>query len=66
MKKTIKIEGMMCTHCQGRVKKALESLGLKADVSFETGLAIVEGAETGDAALKEAVEKEGYTVVSIA
>ena len=65
MKKTIKIEGMMCTHCQSRVQKALESLGLKADVSFQTGLAVVEG-NAADTAIREAIEKEGYTVVSIA
>ncbi len=65
MKKTITIEGMMCTHCQGRVQKALEGLGLKAEVSFETGLALVEG-DAADTAIREAIEKEGYTVVCIA
>ncbi len=65
MKKTITIEGMMCIHCQGRVQKALEALGLKADVSFQTGLAVVEG-NAADTAIREAIEKEGYTVVSIA
>ena len=64
MKKTIKIEGMMCTHCQSRVQKALESLGLKADVSFQTGLAVVEG-NAADTAIREAIEKEGYTVVCV-
>ena len=65
MKKTITIEGMMCIHCQGRVQKALEALGLKADVSFQTGLAVVEG-NAADTVIREAIEKEGYTVVSIA
>ena len=67
MKKTMTIEGMMCVHCQARVKKALEATGVKADVSFETGLAILEGAEAvSDEQLKAALEAEGYTVVKIA
>ena len=65
--KTMTIEGMMCVHCQARVKKALEATGVRADVSFETGLAKLEGAENvSDETLKAAVEAEGYTVVSIA
>ncbi len=66
MTKTLKIEGMMCTHCSGRVKKVLEALDgvLSADVSHETGTAVVEmTAEVADELLKKTVEDQGYTVV---
>ncbi len=68
MIKTLKIEGMMCPHCSGRVKKVLEALDCveAADVSHETGLAIVTLAgKAEDAELKSTVENQGYTVISI-
>ena len=68
MKKTLKIEGMMCPHCSGRVKKVLEALEAVeiAEVSHETGLAVVTlCAKIEDAALKSTVEEQGYKVLSI-
>lgn len=68
MEKTIIIEGMMCGHCSGHIKKALEAVnGVEsADVSHETGLAKVRlGADVSNDTLRSAVEAEGYTVVSI-
>lgn len=69
MQKTMKIEGMMCPHCEAAVKKALEALeGVEAaEVSHEAGTAIVSmSAEVADAALKEAVEAKDYKVLGIA
>jgi Cu2+-exporting ATPase len=68
MKKTLKIEGMMCPHCSGRVKKVLEALEAVelAEVSHETGLAVVTlGKSIDDATLKSTVEDQGYKVLSI-
>ena len=68
MKKTMKIEGMMCGHCEGTVKKALEALpGVDtAIVSHETGTAEVSlSAEVADEVLKKAVEAKDYTVLAI-
>jgi len=67
MKKTMKIEGMMCGHCTGRVEKVLNALeGVKAEVSLEDKAAYltIDG-EVEDALLKKTVEDEGYQVVSI-
>ena len=65
MEKTIKIEGMMCAHCSGRVEKALNSLpGVTAAVDLEAGAATVRG-EASDEELTRAVTEAGYTVVSI-
>ncbi len=68
MEKTMKIEGMMCGHCEAAVKKALEAVeGVQqAAVSHETGTAVVtlEGA-VSDEALKTAVEEKDYKVLSI-
>ena len=69
MQKTMKIEGMMCPHCEAAVKKALEALeGVEAvEVSHEAGTAIVSmSTEVADAALKEAVEAKDYKVLGIA
>lgn len=66
MEKTLKIEGMMCMHCAGRVKKALEALdGVEsAEVSHEAGCAKLHLAHDVDAAvLSKAVEEAGYKVV---
>lgn len=68
MEKTLKIEGMMCGHCEARVKKALEELpGVSsAIVSHENGTAIVtSNGEISDAAFKSAVEAHDYKVTSI-
>ena len=69
MKKTISIEGMMCTHCEATVKKALEALPEVAEavVSHTAGTAVVTlSAPVDDAALKAAVEAKDYTVTGIA
>ena len=68
MKKTLKVEGMMCGHCEARVKKALEALPevTEAVVSHETGTAIVTlNADLADDVLKKAVEDQDYPVTSI-
>ncbi len=68
MTKIMKIEGMMCPHCEAHVKKALEELSAVelAEVSHENGTAIVTlKAETDDLVLKNAVEAQGYTVTEI-
>ena len=68
MKKTLHIEGMMCCHCEARVKKALEALPAvdEAVVSHEAGTAIVTlNAEVSDADLKKAVEDQDYKVIGI-
>ena len=68
MKKTMKIEGMMCGHCEARVKKTLEALDAvaEADVSHENGTAVVTlNSEVADDVLKNAVEEQDYKVLSI-
>ena len=68
MTKTLNIEGMMCGHCEARVKKALEALaGVEsAEVSHEKGTAVVSmSADVADDTLKEAVEAQDYKVDSI-
>ena len=65
MNKTMKIEGMMCAHCQAHVEKALNALpGVTATVDLAAKTATVTG-QAEDAALKAAVEEAGYQVVSI-
>jgi Cu2+-exporting ATPase len=69
MKKTMKIEGMMCGHCEASVKKALEALPQvdEAVVSHESGTAVVTlNGEAADDVLKQAVEAKDYKVISIA
>lgn len=66
MEKTMKIEGMMCGHCEARVKKCLEELAgvSEAKVSHTDGTAVVMlSAEVSDDVLKQAVEAQGYTVL---
>lgn len=68
MNKTMKIEGMMCGHCEARVKKALESLSevTEAVVSHTTGTAEVRlQSEVADSVLKQAVEAQDYKVLEI-
>lgn len=69
MTKTMKIEGMMCGHCEARVKKVLEALDgvSQAEVSHEAGTAVVTmSQDVADDVLKKAVEDQDYKVVSIA
>ncbi len=65
MKKTMKIEGMMCPHCEARVKKVLEAIDgvASAEVSHKKGIAILTlSKEVEDSVLKKAVEDAGYPV----
>lgn len=68
MTKTMKIDGMMCSHCEGRVKQSLEGLAQvsQAEVSHEKGTAVVTlTAEVSNDVLKKTVEDQGYNVISI-
>ena len=68
MKKTLHVEGMMCCHCEARVKKALEALPEvhEAVVSHETGTAVVTlNADVANETLKKAVEDQDYKVTGI-
>ncbi len=68
MEKTMKIEGMMCGHCEARVKKALETLPqvAEAQVSHEKGTAVVKlNAEVSNEELTRAVEEQDYKVTSV-
>ena len=68
MKKTLKIEGMMCSHCEMHTKKALEALDgvAKAQHTHENGTAVVTlEKEVSDDTLKQAVTEQGYQVITI-
>ena len=68
MTKTMKIEGMMCGHCEAAVKKALEAIPTvsEANVSHEAGTAVVTlSSDTPDDVLRKAVEDKDYKVISI-
>ena len=68
MKKTLKIEGMMCGHCEGRVRESLEALEAveKADVSHKKGKAVVSlKTDVSDDVLRNTVEAQGYMVTGI-
>ena len=68
MEKTLKIEGMMCGHCEARVQKCLEALPEveSADVSHEAGTAVVTlNADLADSILKKTEENQDYKVLSI-
>lgn len=68
MKKTMKIEGMMCCHCEATVKKALEALDgvISAEVSHENGTAVLElSGDVSDDLLKKTVENKDYKVTGI-
>ena len=68
MEKTMKIEGMMCGHCEARVKKTLEALPqvTEAQVSHEKGTAVVKlNAEVSNEELTKAVEEQDYKVISV-
>ena len=65
MEKTMKIEGMMCTHCSGRVEKVLNALeGVTATVDLAAGTATVKG-DVSDEVLTKAVTEAGYKVLGI-
>ena len=68
MTKTMKIEGMMCVHCEARVKKTLEAIEgvASAEVSHTAGTAVVTlTKDVADSVLKTAVEAQDYTVAGI-
>ena len=68
MTKTMKIEGMMCQHCEARVKKTLEALPEVAEavVSHEAGTAVVTlSAELSNEALTKVIEDQDYKVISV-
>lgn len=64
MKKTVKIEGMMCQHCVAHVKKALDGIGVEAEVILDKNCAIVDAAADNDAIIK-AITDAGYDVKGI-
>ena len=68
MEKTLKIEGMMCGHCEMHTKKALEAIDgvTKVEVSHKTGTAVVTlDKDVSDDDLKQAVVNQGYQVTDI-
>ncbi len=68
MKKTVKIEGMMCPHCEARVKKLLEEMPFveSAEVSHKTGEAVVTlSGEMDEATVRKTIEDNGYKVISV-
>lgn len=68
MKKVIKIEGLMCPHCEAHAKTALENLGgvTVLDISHKTGIANIElNANVDDEVIKNAIESQGYKVISV-
>ena len=67
MKKTLKIDGMMCSHCTGRVSQVLNAIdGVSAEVSLEDKAAyLTMDAEIADEILVKAVTDAGYTVVEV-
>ena len=68
MTKTMHVEGMMCGHCEARVKKALEALDAveAAEVSHEKGTAVVTlSGDISNDELKKAVEEQDYKVTSV-
>ena len=68
MKKTMKIKGMMCGHCEARVKKCLEEIPgvIEADVSYKKNRAVVTlSEEVSDEILKNTIEAQGYSVLEI-
>ena len=68
MKKTVKIEGMMCPHCEARVKKLLEEMPFveSADVSHKTGEAVITlSGEMDEATVRKTIEDNGYKVITV-
>lgn len=65
MTQTLVIEGMMCAHCQAHVKKALEGMGVSAEVSFEKGTAVVTGKTYSMEEYKAVIEEAGYVLKEV-
>lgn len=65
MTQTLVIEGMMCGHCEAHVKKALENMGLTANVSHEKGTAVVSGSQHSFDEYKAVIEDAGYVLKSV-
>ena len=67
MKKTINITGMMCPHCEARVKKILEGIAgvTEVQVSHEKGTAVINASGVSDTVIISAIEADGYKVTSI-
>lgn len=65
MNKTVKIEGMMCQHCQKHVKDALEKLNLDVEVSLEAKKAFIKNTDISDELITQAITEAGYQVVEI-
>ena len=68
MEKTLKIQGLMCPHCEVRVKKCLEAIDgvMEATADHKSGTAVVKlSADVSDATLKAAVEAQDYPVLDI-
>ena len=68
MEKTMKVEGLMCMHCDARVKKVLEALPevAEATANHETGIVVVTlNAPVADEVLKKTVEDQDYKVLSV-
>lgn len=61
----IYIDGMMCQHCAERVRKALEEVGCSAQIDLENKCALVSACTAAEKVLRQAVEKAGYTFVSV-
>ena len=64
MKKTVKIDGMMCPRCVAHVKKALDAIGVEAEVVLEKNCAFVDAAADNDA-IRAAITDAGYDVIGI-
>ena len=64
MEITLKIEGMKCAHCSGRVKKALEKIdGIKAEINHENGIAVISSdGEIDVEAIKDIIDEYGFDV----
>lgn len=68
MKKTVNIDGMMCEHCEARVKKGLEALSgvASAEVSHKSGTAVLTlSGEVEEAKIRKAIEDDGYQFLSL-
>ena len=65
MNKVVKIEGMMCQHCQKRVEDALKKLHLDVRVSLEDKAAYINNCQVDDALIKQSIEDAGYEVKEI-
>lgn len=60
----LKVDGMTCAHCERAITRAIEALGGRARVDLAGGTVTVEGV-ADEAAVRRAIEDEGYTVVDM-